>query len=70
MKKGIEGLVGISFCVSEKGELSDFSVIRSIGYGCEEAMIAAIKGTKWKPGFSNSRPIKMKLEVNINFSLE
>jgi TonB family protein len=51
-RKGIEGKVFISFNVSPEGKYSNHSVVKGIGYGCDESAINSIKAfrTKWNWG--------------------
>ncbi len=51
-RKGIEGKVFISFNVSPDGRYSNHTVIKGIGYGCDESALNSIKlfKTKWNWG--------------------
>ena len=65
-----EGWVSILFVVLETGELTGFTVTQSIGYGCEEAVIEAIKGILWKPAQDEQgKPVADSVVVNYRFSL-
>jgi len=50
IQNGIEGTVSIQFNIDEEGNTSDFTTIEGIGYGCEEAVIQAIKESQFKAG--------------------
>jgi hypothetical protein len=70
IENNIEGEVEIGFSVGRDGSPFNFHVIKGIGYGCEDAVIAAIKsGHKWRPGILNGRPMICNSSVTINFKL-
>ena len=67
----IEGEVVIGFTIEKDGTLLNFKTIRSIGYGCEEAVINAIKTSyHWKPAGKNGRPVLSESSMAIDFKLE
>src|SRR5262245_33296083 len=47
---GIEGTVVLEFFVDDKGVVSEITVKEQIGYGFDEAAVAAVKKFRWKPG--------------------
>jgi TonB family protein len=66
----IEGLVEIGFTIEKDGRLTDFKILRGIGYGCDEAVINALKKSPvWRPGILNGRLITATTSVTINFKL-
>jgi TonB family protein len=66
----IEGKVTVQFTVQTSGDLSDFKVIRGIGYGCEEEVIRLIKnGPKWNPTRKSDEPVVGKVKVKVKFRL-
>ncbi|WCT11615.1 energy transducer TonB [Mucilaginibacter jinjuensis] len=68
--KNIEGNVEIGFTIERDGSLIDLKVLRGIGYGCDEEVLNAVKTSpRWKPGFSNGRPLRMQSSVNVEFIL-
>ena len=66
----IEGTVKIEFLVNAKGNPIDFRTVQGLGYGCEEAVIEILKGTKWKPGIINGLPYSAPTSVEVLFKLE
>src|SRR5262249_43566692 len=67
---GIEGKVVIQFVVNEEGNISDAVVVRGIGGGCNEEALRVVKSMpRWKPGKNNGQPVKVKLTLPINFTL-
>lgn len=44
----IEGKVVVEFLIQTNGSLSDFKIVESLGYGCDEEAIRLLKeGSKW-----------------------
>jgi TonB family protein len=67
---GAEGKVTVRFTVEPDGKLTDFEVIKGIGYGCEEALIKLIqKGPTWKPSTKNNQPLRDQVRVRYKFEL-
>ena len=66
----VEGKVTIQFTIEPTGTLSDFRVVRSLGYGCDEEVIRLIKnGPQWKPTKRNDEPVRGKGKVKMKFAL-
>lgn len=66
----IEGRVVIEFVLNEEGDVIDASVIRGIGYGCDESALLAISSTKFSVPTVNGEPIKVKMTMPIVFKLQ
>ncbi len=48
----------IEFIINQDGSLSDFKLIKGIGYGCGEAAIEAFKKMpNWKPAMVSGMPV-------------
>jgi protein TonB len=66
--KKIEGRVFVEFIVNENGSLSDFKILRGIGYGCNEAAIEAITNAgNWVPGKQRGKFVRQSFIVPIIF---
>ena len=67
----IEGTVQLEFTVNKDGSVSNFQLLKGIGYGCDEKVIAAIKKTsyKWRPAINNGMHFNMNESVTIEFKL-
>jgi TonB family protein len=66
----IEGTVEIEFSILRDGNLADFTILKGIGYGCDDAVIGIIKKSPlWRPGIYQGRPIVVKESVSVKFSL-
>lgn len=67
----IEGNVKIKFKVLKDGSLSDFAILDSLGYGCDEEAIRVLKlSKKWRPAIRSSRPIELEQTISVCFHLE
>ncbi|MEO5601836.1 MAG: TonB family protein [Cyclobacteriaceae bacterium] len=65
-----EGKVTIRFTVEPDGKLTDFAIIKGIGYGCEEEIIRLVKeGPTWKPSTKDNQPVTDQVRVRFRFEL-
>lgn len=69
-KTGVEGKVYVLTFINENGEVDDVKVVKGIGAGCDEAVIDAVKSSKFKPGSNKGVPVKVKLSLAFNFKLK
>jgi TonB family protein len=66
----IQGKVLVSFTVLKDGALADLKVVRKLGYGTDEEAIRVLKlSQKWEPGHQNGKPVNVKYNIPISFSL-
>jgi TonB family protein len=66
----IKGRVTIQFTVSTDGSLSDFSVFKGLGYGCDEEVIRMVKeGPKWSPTTEDNVAVESEVRVRVKFAL-
>jgi len=67
---GISGRVYVEFVVAKDGSITNLSVIKGIGNGCdEEALRVMASAPPWNPGKQRGRPVKVKMTIPINFTL-
>lgn len=65
---GIKGKVIVKFIIDEKGALSDFTITKSLGYGCDEEAIRLIKeGPAWQAAVKDDKTISQEVKVKVNF---
>lgn len=68
---GIEGRVTIQFIVEKDGSLTDITVIKGIGAGCDEEAIRVMKLVpNFSPGKQRGVPVRVRMMVPINFRLQ
>ena len=64
----VKGRVIIGFDVGIRGELSNFVVIRSLGFGCDDEVIRLIKeGPAWNPTLESDEPVESTVHVKMKF---
>jgi len=69
-KNGITGTVLVLFVVNEDGSVSDISIEKGIGGGCDqEAMRLVENMRKWKPGKQGGEPKAVYMRMPITFNL-
>ncbi|MCK8492587.1 TonB family protein [Spirosoma sp. RP8] len=68
---GVSGRVFVSFVVNSDGSLTDVQLLKGIGFGCDEEAIRVVqKMPHWKPGKQSGRPVRVKYNLPIAFTLE
>lgn len=68
-KARIEGKVYALVFVNENGGVDDVKIIKGIGGGCDEAVIKAVKASKFNPGKNGGAAVKVKLSIPVSFKL-
>ncbi|MCB1605143.1 MAG: energy transducer TonB [Xanthomonadales bacterium] len=67
----IEGIVEVEFTVSSNAEIKDFEIILSTPIGIfENAMIEAIKKSKFEPKVFNGKYVDSRMTIKHVFRLE
>lgn len=70
-KAGVEGTVIIQVLIDEKGRVIKTKVLKSLGNnGCDQAAIAAIVRTRWKPAMQRDKPVKVWVSIPVIFKLK
>lgn len=70
-EQGLEGMVLVSFVVSENGNIMMPEIKRDIGGKCgEEALRVVSLMPKWVPGVHESETVKVRFNLPINFRLQ
>ncbi|WP_348825196.1 M56 family metallopeptidase [Flavobacterium aestuarii] len=65
-EEGLKGKVYITFIVEKDGSLSDFKVLRDIGYGTGEEAVRVLKlSPNWLPGTINNKPVRTLYSLPI-----
>ena len=69
--EGLEGMVLVSFVVSENGDIMLPEIKRDIGGKCgEEALRVVSLMPKWIPGVHEGETVKVRFNLPINFRLQ
>lgn len=69
-RAGVEGTVYVEAFVDENGNVTRTLVVKGIGAGCDEAAMAAVQKTKFKPGKQRGKPVRVRMSIPIRFRLQ
>ncbi len=71
LENKVEGKVIIEFTITTTGAITDFNVVRKIGYGCEDEVIRLVKeGPKWYPSYIDNEAVESLVRVKTRFELK
>lgn len=66
-----QGMVFLIFVVEKDGSLSNFRVLRGLGYGCDEEAMRVVKSSpKWTPAIKDGQPVREYFTLPVRFSLK
>lgn len=69
-RAGVGGKVFVSFVVTGDGSISQLSVAKGIGFGCdEEALRVVSKMPNWIPGKQSGRAVSVRFTLPITFQI-
>jgi TonB family protein len=66
-RANVKGTVVVSTIVGVDGRLRDISIVRSLGYGLDEAAVKALRRWHCKPNTQNGKPTPTHLQIEVNF---
>ena len=67
--KKISGNVMVHLVVDENGLPQNVTVVRGIGYGLDEKAVEAVGQYRFKPAMKEGKPVKVEMNVAVNFQL-
>lgn len=68
IENNVKGRVTIQFTVGIDGSLDEFTVMKSLGFGCDEEVIRLVQeGPPWNPTTENSVPTESIVRVRMKF---
>lgn len=68
---GTQGRVFVSFVVEKDGSITNVTILRGIGSGCDEEAMRVVKSMpKWNPGLQCGRAVRVSCNLPINFKLQ
>lgn len=68
---GIEGNVFVSFVVDTEGNLTELTVVKGIGAGCDEEAVRLLKSApKWQPARQGGQLVSKKAVMPVKFKLK
>jgi periplasmic protein TonB len=68
----IEGIVFLDAVVLSDGKVGDVTVSRSLDntFGLDQQAVNAMKQWVFKPGMKDGRPVAVRIQVQVNFTLK
>jgi len=68
--KEIEGVVVLRVQIDEEGNVTDATVVKGLGFGLDEASVAALKRFKFKPATKDGVPVGTIITYRYAWYLE
>jgi protein TonB len=68
-KAKMTGIVLVDLIVDEKGSVIRAHVIRGLGMGLDEKALEAVRQYRFKPAMENGKPVKVEVNVEVNFQI-
>ena len=66
----VTGRVFVTFIVRSDGRITDVSVLKGIGYGCDEEAIRVVSAMpNWRPGTQSGHPVNVKYNLVVPFGV-
>ena len=65
---GIEGKVRVRLTVDETGKVIDVTVIAGLGYGLDEAALAAAREATFEPATQCGKPVRATFTISMRFA--
>jgi protein TonB len=65
---GIEGKVRVRLTVDETGNVVDATIIAGLGYGLDEAALAAARSAHFEPATQCGKPVRATFNLSMRFS--
>lgn len=68
LEAGVEGKVRIQFTVDETGRVVDVRLLSGLGYGLDEAALAAARQATFEPAVRCGKPVSATFTVSMRFT--
>ncbi|HIE26143.1 TPA: energy transducer TonB [Candidatus Poribacteria bacterium] len=65
-----EGVVILEAEIGLDGNATNIAVVQSLGYGCDEAAVAALRSSRFKPARKGDTAIVARIQIPYRFRLE
>lgn len=70
-RAGVSGKVLVQYVIEKSGKVSEVTVLRGIGAGCDEEAARVVSMLpNWLPGKQNGKPVRVRMVVPIVFRLQ
>ncbi len=67
--RNLEGTVILDADIDETGKAVDVKIVKSAGFGFDEAAIEHIKKSRYSPGQVGTKPVSVRMRFTVTFSL-
>ena len=68
-KYNIEGRVTLQVDIDATGEVKKVALVQGLGYGCDEAVMEAIRQSTFSPALENGKPVPVSFSLSYRFRL-
>lgn len=69
-RAGIEGTVVVRVLLGKNGRVEKTTVLKSLGGGCDEAAVEAIRKLRFTPGLQRDKPVRVYISIPVHFRLQ
>ncbi|MFL6247823.1 MAG: energy transducer TonB [Thermoanaerobaculia bacterium] len=69
-RAGVNGLVILEVAISDKGDVENVGVLKSVAPGLDMAAVAAVRQWKFRPATKDGKPVPVLFNLTINFKLK
>ena len=66
-RAGVRGSVEVRFIVDTRGNVIDPTVVRGLGFGCDEEALRVVRQARFRPGIHGGKPVKVWRTMRIRF---
>lgn len=66
---GVEGKVRVALTVDESGRVVDVKLLQGLGYGLDEAALAAARRAEFEPAVRCGKPVRAAFNISMRFTL-
>ena len=64
-----QGTILLEAVIGRDGSISKVQVLKALGYGLDESAAKALSEWQFKPGTKDGKPVNVRIQVTMNFSL-
>jgi protein TonB len=68
-KQKFSGNVLVSLIVDEQGNPTHVRVLRGVGLGLDEKAVEAVRQYRFRPATKDGKPVKVELDINVDFQI-
>ena len=68
-REGVEGVVIVKALVGRDGKVEDVEIVKSLGYGCDEAAMDAVRRVQFRPAYQCGVAVRFWFSTPVNFIL-